>query len=275
MSWPIPTSFAPVSTKPGDGATRTPERVSFLDYARHTRAAGRAASGWRFSSPRARSSAAAAVRMRSRTSFFSAPPTWPQSSARSAEDDSVVAVVLRIDSPGGSALASDLILREVDLLRAKKPVVVSMSDVAASGGYYIAARATRIVAEPATITGSIGVVTGKLATGRSQEELLGVTHDPLSARRQRRPLLAPQAVRRTSDGAPAPTRDEIYGRFLDHVAEGRALDRSAVEAVAAGRVWTGSDALAVGLVDELGGLDRAVALAREAAGTFRRRRSSR
>jgi protease-4 len=182
-----------------------------------------------------------------------------------ADDDSVVAVVLRIDSPGGSALASDLILREVEQLRAKKPVVVSMSDVAASGGYYIAARATRIVAEPATITGSIGVVTGKLATGRFQEELLGVTHDPLQrgANADLYSSLKPFDERQTA--VLRRRVSEIYGRFLDHVSEGRKLSRSAVEAVAEGRVWTGEDALAVGLVDELGGLDRAIALAREAA----------
>ena len=182
-----------------------------------------------------------------------------------AENDDVVAVVLRIDSPGGSALASDLILRDVELLREKKPVVVSMSDVAASGGYYIAARATRIVAEPATITGSIGVVTGKLATGKFQRELLGVTHDPLQrgANADLFSSLKPFDERQTA--LVRRRVDEIYGRFLDHVAAGRKLERSAVEAVAAGRVWTGADALRVGLVDELGGLDRAVALARELA----------
>lgn len=183
-----------------------------------------------------------------------------------ADDESVVAVVLRVDSPGGSALASDLILREVERLRENKPVVVSMSDVAASGGYYIAARATSIVAEPATITGSIGVVTGKLATGRFQEELLGITHDPL----QRGPNAdLYSALRPFDERQTALMRgrvNEIYGRFLDHVAAGRKLDRAAVEAVAGGRVWTGSDAKAVGLVDELGGLDRAIELAREAAG---------
>src|SRR6185503_1895847 len=94
-----------------------------------------------------------------------------------ARDDSIAAVVLRIDSPGGSALASDLILRAVDRLRERKPVVVSMSDTAASGGYYIAARATRIVAEPATLTGSIGVFGGKFVTRRFEEEVLGFGHD--------------------------------------------------------------------------------------------------
>ncbi len=182
-----------------------------------------------------------------------------------ADDDSVVAVVLRIDSPGGSALASDLILREVEQLREKKPVVVSMSDVAASGGYYIAAPADEIIASGNTITGSIGVFAGKLATGRFQEELLGVTHDPLQrgASADLYSTLKPFDERQTAQLRQRV--DEIYGRFLDHVAAGRKLSRSAVEAVAAGRVWTGADALAVGLVDELGGLDRAVALAREAA----------
>jgi protease-4 len=160
---------------------------------------------------------------------------------------------------------SQEIYREIERTRQKKVVMASMGAVAASGGYYIAARATRIVAEPATITGSIGVVTGKLATGRFQEELLGVTHDPLQRGANAdlfsglRPFDERQTVivrRRVN---------EIYGRFLDHVSAGRKLSRSAVEAVAGGRVWTGADALAVGLVDELGGLDRAVAVAREAA----------
>ncbi len=249
----------------GDAASRDAQQVAFLDYARDS--APRLPRGRRiavlfaqgaivrggggsdpFASERLLGSADMATELRAL-----------------AEDDSVVAVVLRIDSPGGSALASDLILREVDLLGAEKPLVVSMSDVAASGGYYIAARASRIVAEPATITGSIGVVTGKLATGRFQEELLGVTHDPLQrgANADLYTSLKPFDERQTA--LMRRRVDEIYGRFLDHVVAGRKLDRTAVEAVAGGRVWTGADALAVGLVDELGGLDRAIALAREAA----------
>ena len=183
-----------------------------------------------------------------------------------AEDDSVAAVVLRIDSPGGSALASDLILREVERLKEKKPVVVSMSDVAASGGYYIAAKATRIVAEEATITGSIGVVSGKFASGRFQKELLGITYDPLH-RGENAELYS--TLRPFDERQLAVMRrriDDVYARFLDHVAAGRGLNRDEVEAVAAGRVWTGADALEHHLVDELGGLDRAIELAREAAG---------
>ena len=246
----------------GDGDA---EKVEFLDYAR--RGAGRLPGGKRVAILFAQG---AIVRGGGGSDPFASENVLGSADmARElqelADDDSVVAVVLRIDSPGGSALASDLILREVEQLREKKPVVVSMSDVAASGGYYIAARATRIVAEPATITGSIGVVTGKLATGRFQEELLGVTHDPLQrgASADLYSTLKPFDERQTAQLRRRV--DEIYGRFLDHVAAGRKLTRSAVEAVAAGRVWTGADALAVGLVDELGGLDRAVALAREAA----------
>ena len=249
----------------GDGAGEDAERVDFLDYARGV--SRHFAGGKRIAVLFAQG---AIVRGGSgRDSFASESFLGSDDMAGElralADDDSVVAVVLRIDSPGGSALASDLILREVEQLRARKPVVASMSDVAASGGYYIAARATRIVAEPATITGSIGVVTGKLATGRFQEELLGITHDPLQrgANADLYSGLKPFDERQTA--VLRRRVNEIYGRFLDHVAEGRKLSRTAVEAVAEGRVWTGADALAVGLVDELGGIDRAIALAREQA----------
>lgn len=185
---------------------------------------------------------------------------------RLAEDDGVAAVVVRIDSPGGSALASDLILRRMELLAEEKPVVVSMSDVAASGGYYIAAKATRIVAEPGTLTGSIGVVTGKLATGRFQEELLGATHDVL-ARGDRAGLYSTLRPWNETERAVLERRvDDIYRRFVGHVAAGRELPTERVLEIAQGRVWTGEDALALGLVDELGGLDAAVAAARAEAG---------
>ena len=183
-----------------------------------------------------------------------------------AENRSVAAVVLRVDSPGGSALASELILRELQLLAEEKPVVVSMSDLAASGGYYIASRAHRIVAEPATITGSIGVVTGRFATETFQRELLGITYDAV-ARGDNAGIWA--------DPAPLEPRqlDEIralnatvYQTFLEHVAAGREMTLDRVEEVARGRVWIGADAHRLGLVDELGGLDRAVELAAQSAG---------
>lgn len=182
-----------------------------------------------------------------------------------AEDDSVAAVVLRIDSPGGSALASDLILREVELLGKKKPVVVSMSDLAASGGYYIAAKAAKIVAEPMTLTGSIGVVGGKFVTRRLEEETLGITRDPLKRGANadlytsRAPFSPEQEVHIKRQMA------RVYDLFLSHVVQGRKMSRQAVETVAQGRVWTGTAAKRLGLVDELGGLDRAIELARQAA----------
>ena len=183
-----------------------------------------------------------------------------------AEDDDVAAVVLRVDSPGGSALASDLILRRMDLLKAEKPVVVSMSDVAASGGYYIAAKATRILAEPGTLTGSIGVVTGKLATGRFQQEHLGATHDVVQ-RGARAGIYSSLRPFDEAERAIVGRRiEEIYDRFVGHVAAGRSLAPERVREIAEGRVWTGEDALRLGLVDELGGLDAAVAAARAAAG---------
>jgi protease-4 len=182
-----------------------------------------------------------------------------------AEDDGIAAVVLRVNSPGGSALASDLILREVEKLEEKKPVVVSMSDLAASGGYYIAAKATKIVAEGGTLTGSIGVVGGKLVTRRFQEELLGITHDPL--KRGRNADLYSSLAGFTAEQAALYEEQmrRVYDTFLGHVATGRGMKREEVAAVAEGRVWTGADAHRLGLVDELGGLDRALELAREAA----------
>ncbi|MGH9360872.1 MAG: S49 family peptidase, partial [Thermoanaerobaculia bacterium] len=155
-----------------------------------------------------------------------------------AEDDGIHAVVLRVDSPGGSALASDLILRQVELLAREKPVVVSMSDVAASGGYYIAAKAHKIVAEPATLTGSIGVYGGKFVTRRLQEEHLGVTHDTLKrgANADIYTSLAPftAAQQARVDGL----MRRVYDTFVGHVARGRKLSPRDVEAVAQGRVWT-------------------------------------
>ena len=185
---------------------------------------------------------------------------------RLTDDDDVAAVVLRIDSPGGSALASDLILRRVELLAARKPVVVSMSDLAASGGYYIAARASRIVAEAGTLTGSIGVVTGKLATARFQQDKLGITHDVL-ARGAHAGIYSPLTPFDETQRALVAARvEDVYGRFVAAVAAGRALPVERVRELAQGRVWTGEDARARGLVDELGGLDAAVAAARSAAG---------
>jgi len=180
-------------------------------------------------------------------------------------DPSIEAIVLRIDSPGGAATAADIIWRELSLAREQKPLVVSMGDVAASGGYYIAAPAHAIVAQPGTLTGSIGVFSGKFAAAGAFDKL-GVGVDGVTFGAQA-DILSP--VDRFSDAARAAMQaqvDDIYERFLQVVAEGRAMSRDEVHAVAQGRVWTGRQALVRGLVDELGGLRRAVLLAQEQAG---------
>lgn len=182
------------------------------------------------------------------------------------EDDSVRAIVLRIDSPGGSAIASDVIWREVGLVRESgKPIVASMSDLGASGGYYIAMGADAIVAQPATLTGSIGVVFGKFTIGGTYEKL-GVGIEPVSEGRFAE-IYSP--VTRFSDDERAKVQehvDAIYEQFVTKAAEGRQTTRDRLHEVAQGRVWTGRQALEHGLIDEVGGLDRAIALAKEMAG---------
>ncbi len=181
------------------------------------------------------------------------------------EDSSIAAVVLRIDSPGGSALASDFMLREIEKLEEKKPVVVSMSDEAASGGYYIAAKADRIVAEPATLTGSIGIFGGKFVTRRFEEEILGLGHDVQKRGANADIYSTLQPYTPQQEARVQQLMERTYRTFIGHVATGRKMSRAAVERVAGGRVWTGAAAQKIGLVDELGGLDRAVEIARQQA----------
>ncbi|SOX52262.1 signal peptide peptidase SppA [Mycobacterium ahvazicum] len=183
-----------------------------------------------------------------------------------ARDDSVAAIVLRIDSPGGSVTASETIWREVARARERgKPVVASMGSVAASGGYYAAMAADAIVASPATITGSIGVITGKLVF-RDLKERFGVSSDAVRTNANADawstdvPFTAQQRADREAEA------DLIYDDFVQRVADGRNLTTEAVNAVAQGRVWTGADALERGLVDELGGLRTAVRRAKVLAG---------
>ncbi|BBY59454.1 signal peptide peptidase SppA [Mycolicibacterium sarraceniae] len=183
-----------------------------------------------------------------------------------ASDDAVSAVVVRIDSPGGSVTGSETIWREVTRVRAKgKPVVASMGAVAASGGYYIAMGADAIVANPGTITGSIGVLTGKLVA-RELKERLGVgsdsvrTNDNADAWSVDAPFTPEQHALVEAEA------DLFYTDFIQRVAEARHMTVEAVDAVARGRVWTGADALDHGLVDELGGLRRAVGRAKVLAG---------
>ena len=180
-------------------------------------------------------------------------------------DARVKAVVLRIDSGGGSAQASELIWRAVAELKVKKPVVVSMSDVAASGGYYIASGATRIFALDDTLTGSIGVVGGKLAA-RAALARLGVNTFPIG-RGKRATMMA--SLGAWSDDERAAIRAEmeaVYRVFVGRVAEGRGAQPAEIDKIAQGRVWTGARAKQLGLIDEIGGLDAALAEARKLAG---------
>lgn len=182
------------------------------------------------------------------------------------EDDSVKAILFRVDSPGGSYVASDAIWRET--LRAKqagKPVIVSMGDLAASGGYFVSMSADKIVAQPGTITASIGVVGGKMVTAGFWDKV-GFSWDEVHAG-------ANAAMWSTTrDYTPAEWSrfqawlDRVYADFTGKVAEGRGLQKERVLEIAKGRVWTGEDAKGLGLVDELGGFPVALKLARQAAG---------
>lgn len=176
------------------------------------------------------------------------------------QDDAIKTVVLRINSPGGSALASEEIWREASLIAKKKKLIVSMGDVAASGGYYIATPASVIFAEPSTITGSIGVFGVIPYTGAMLENNFGLTfdrvqthsHSILSLNRK----LTPEEFNLVQKEV-----DDIYQQFKQRVSDGRGLTKKQVEVVARGRVWTGSDALKIGLVDKIGGLNDALAYA--------------
>ena len=180
-------------------------------------------------------------------------------------DDAVRAVVLRIDSPGGSALASDLIWREVMLTQREKPVVVSMGNVAASGGYYIAMAAGTIVAHPSTLTGSIGVFGGKLNL-KGLYNKAGLTKEIIAH--------GQNATLYSDYGGFTPTERErvgemmktVYEDFVSKAATGRSKTFDEIDEIAQGRVWTGKQAQELGLVDELGGLDDALSIAKEQAG---------
>ncbi|OMC46287.1 signal peptide peptidase SppA [Mycobacterium sp. IS-2888] len=183
-----------------------------------------------------------------------------------AANDAVSAIVLRVDSPGGSLFASETVWREVARARARgKPVVASMGSVAASGGYYISMGADAIVASPGTITGSIGVYSGKFVV-RDLKGRLGVASDTVRTNANAdawsidTPFTPQQRAHQEAQA------DLVYANFVERVAEGRKLSADAVDAVARGRVWTGADALERGLVDELGGLRTAVRRAKVLAG---------
>jgi protease IV len=180
-------------------------------------------------------------------------------------DRRVKAIVLRVNSPGGSYVASDTIWREVVRARAAgKPVVVSMGDVAASGGYFIAMAADSIVAQPGTITGSIGVLSGKPVLGQALERA-GVTSDAVTVGAHADMFTTSRPYRDDEWAKINGWLDRIYADFTGKVADGRGLTGEQVREIARGRVWTGADAVGIGLVDQLGGLDQAVAVARDKA----------
>lgn len=177
-------------------------------------------------------------------------------------NDDIKAVILRVNSPGGSALASEEIWREVMLTRKKKKIFVSMGDVAASGGYYIATPADRIFAEATTITGSIGVFGMIPYTGKMFENKLGITFD----RTETHAHSAMTTNRKLSADELAMVQNEvngIYSQFMQHVASGRNLTVERVNQIARGRVWSGADALKIGLVDELGSLSDVITYAKK------------
>jgi protease-4 len=181
------------------------------------------------------------------------------------KDTSIEAVVFRVDSPGGSAVGSDVIWREVIMTKKEKPIVVSMSDLAGSGGYWVAMSAHKIVAQPQTWTGSIGVVWGKPNLAKLYEKL-GITAERLTFG-DKADIFS--TFREWTDEERELIREEMkwtYDQFLTKVAEGRNMSKEDVDKIGKGRVWTGSQAKNLGLVDEIGGLPRAIALAKELAG---------
>jgi protease-4 len=181
------------------------------------------------------------------------------------DDKDVKAILFRVDSPGGSYVASDTIWREVERARkAGKPVIVTMGDLAGSGGYFVAMSADKIVAQPGTITGSIGVLAGKFITPEFWDKL-GISWDEVHEGANATMWTG------THDYSPAEWKrfegllDRIYEDFTSKVASGRKLSKEDVLKIAKGRIYTGEDAKAIGLVDELGGFDTALRLAKQAA----------
>ena len=191
--------------------------------------------------------------------------TLAEQLAEARMDENVKAVVLRVNSPGGSALASEVMWREMELLRQQKPVIVSMGDYAASGGYYISAPADVIIADANTLTGSIGVFGLMFNAEKTLQNKLGVSIDVAKTN----PSADMGSFHR---GVTASERDfimkgieEVYSTFVNHVADGRNMTFDSVDAIGQGRVWTGNDGKRIGLVDEIGGLQYAIAVAAEKA----------
>ena len=177
---------------------------------------------------------------------------------KAREDESVKAIVLRVNSPGGSALASDVIWREVELATRVKPVVASLGDVAASGGYYIVCPATKILADPTTITGSIGVF-GLIPNMKGLfNNKLGITFDNAGTNLNSDYIPVTQPLSSYQYGIIQKEIEHTYSTFITHVAEGRHLKKAIVDSIGQGRVWGAKDARRIGLIDDFGGIDKAV-----------------
>jgi protease-4 len=181
-------------------------------------------------------------------------------------DDKVKAIVLRVNSPGGSAIASEVIWREMMLAGKKKTTVVSMGDVAASGGYYIACGAHRIFAQPNTITGSIGVFGLVPNIERMMKEKLGITFDTVNTNRHSDAGTGLRKLNAEENAYIQALIERIYSTFTQRVAEGRKMSVAEVDSIGQGRVWSGEDAMKKNLVDEMGGLNDAIAWAAKKAG---------
>jgi protease IV len=181
------------------------------------------------------------------------------------KDDKVKAIVMRVNSPGGSALASDVILREAKLAAEEKPFYVSMGNVAASGGYYIACAADKIFAEPTTITGSIGVLGMIPNLENTMKNKLGITFDYVQTNENANIFSTNRPLTPFQKEVIQEYIEEIYHTFVTHVSEGRKMTWEQVDEIGQGRVWVGADAHKIGLVDELGGLEATIAAIVEAA----------
>lgn len=184
---------------------------------------------------------------------------------KARKDEDVKAIVLRINSGGGSALASDVILREVLLAKAEKPIVASFGDVAASGGYYIACGASKIVATPSTITGSIGVISMIPNMQKFFKNKLGITFDHVTTNEFADFIPFDRPLNPQERKIMERMTDNIYEVFITHIANGRNMTKEEVDKIGQGRIWIGEDALEIGLVDKLGGLHTAIELAAELA----------
>ena len=189
--------------------------------------------------------------------------TTVQAIREAAEDEKVKAIVLRVNSPGGSALASDIILRELNLAKQKKKIVVSMGDYAASGGYYISCNADKIFANHTTLTGSIGVFGIVPNSEKLLNEKLGVYVDTVNTHKYSDIGRGNRKLTNFELDVIQESVEDIYETFITHVSEGRGMSKQEVDKIGQGRVWSGVDALEVGLIDQIGGLEDAIVSAAE------------